>query len=91
MSNEVDESFKQMKEECDGRLGKMASKRCTGGEFMQFVKTYGLKLKTNVCTTGRLPPHFNFPRVSICHLGEHDITLDLSKNIAKNIKRMDCQ
>jgi hypothetical protein len=38
MSNEVDESFKQMKEECDGRLGKMASKRCTGGEFMQFVK-----------------------------------------------------
>ena len=38
MSNEVDESFKQMKEECDDRLGKMASKRCTGGEFMQFVK-----------------------------------------------------
>ena len=38
MSNEVDESFKQMKEECDERLGKMASKRCTGGEFMQFVK-----------------------------------------------------
>jgi hypothetical protein len=37
MSNEVDESFKQMKEECDARLGKMSSKRCTSSASLHFV------------------------------------------------------
>jgi hypothetical protein len=39
MSNEVDESFKQMKEECDETREKWPQRDgCTGGEFMQFVK-----------------------------------------------------
>jgi hypothetical protein len=38
MSNEVYESFKQMKAECDGRLGKMASKEMHWGGIHAVVK-----------------------------------------------------
>jgi hypothetical protein len=41
MSNEVDESFKQMKEECNERLGNISSERCAGAEFMHFENCRG--------------------------------------------------